>query len=189
MWLPRASSFPFPFSEEKCSRHSCALQGSVQRKSGITPARNSDISKFRHCKIRGFYLLNAEPSCPALTEVAHTSLPSAKTAQYDMQCHFQQWARALLEPSTLQVGAVPALQPLHTDNTLLPSRKSLCKHSLGQENFCASRHGSFLVTLASPTKHSLQQSCTHCRALSQTHLAIGRAFFRPTATMIAKPVA
>lgn len=91
-----------------------------------------------------------------------------------------------LEPSTLQLGVVPALQPLHTDNTLLPSRKPLCKHSLGQQNFCASRHVSFLVTPATPTKHSLQQSGTHCRALS--HSAIGRAFFRPAAIMIAKPV-
>lgn len=41
-----------------------------------------------------------------------------------------------LEPSTLQLGVVPALQPLHTDNTLLPSRKPLCKQSGTTEFLC-----------------------------------------------------
>lgn len=165
MWLPRTSNLPSPAGP------AMPAQGEwVQRKEGGTiPAHNFDISKFRHCKPIRFYLFRSEPPSPAPPEAQtpEVSLPLGKPAQHAVQCHLQ-----LCASRTRHWCLLPPRRELylhHRPSTLTrlsyDAERPLCKHSLGQQNFCASRRVSFSVTLANPTKRSSQHSCTHCRAL------------------------
>lgn len=112
-----------------------------------------------------FICLNVSPQGQHPPGAQTTSLPLGKPAQCAEQCHLQLCASraqhwCLLPPSW---ELYPHYRPSMLTRLPYDAEHPLCKHSLGQENFYASRRVSSM-TLANPTKHSSQHSCTHCRA-------------------------
>lgn len=113
-----------------------------------------------------FICLNVSPQGQHPPGAQTTSLPLGKPAQCAEQRHLQLCASraqhwCLLPPSW---ELYPHYRPSMLTRLPYDAEHPLCKHSLGQENFYASRRVSFSMTLANPKKHSSQHSCTHCRA-------------------------